>query len=108
MTEDNGNYLSIDLGLNNLMTCYSSVSGETFIVGRMYFSIERKYLKEIERVQSKWYVAQNKKGVLYPKSSKHIKRLYEKKNNSSSDYLHKITKEVINYYEENSINTIIV
>ena len=106
--EDNGNYLSIDLGLNNLMTCYSNVSGETFIVGRMYFSIERKYLKEIERVQSKWYLAQNKKGVLYPKSSKHIKRLYEKKNNSSSDYLHKITREVINYCEKNSINTIIV
>ena len=62
MTEDNGNYLSIDLGLNNLMTCYSNVSGETFIVGRMYFSIERKYLKEIERVQSKWYTDQNKKG----------------------------------------------
>ena len=74
----------------------------------MYFSIERKYLKEIERVQSKWYSIQNKKGVLYPKSSKHIKRLYEKKNNSSSDYLHKITREVINYCEKNLINTIIV
>ena len=46
--------------------------------------------------------------MLYPKSSKHIKRLYEKKNNCSSDYLHKITREVINYCEKNSINTIIV
>ena len=52
MKEDNGNYLSIDLGINNLMTCYSNVSGETFIVGRMYLSLERKYLKQIESVQS--------------------------------------------------------
>lgn len=108
MKEDNGNYLSIDLGINNLMTCYSNVSGETFIVGRKYFSLERKYLKEIERVQSAWYTLEKKKGVKYPKSSKHIKRLYEKKNNTCTDYLHKIARKVVDYCEENSINTIIV
>lgn len=90
------------------MTCYSNVSGETFIVGRKYFSLERKYLKEIERVQSAWYTLEKKKGVKYPKSSKHIKRLYEKKNNTCTDYLHKIARKVVDYCEENSINTIIV
>ena len=108
MKEDNGNYLSIDLGINNLMSCYSNVSGETFIVGRMYFSIERKYLKEIERVQAQWYLAQKKKGVKYPKGSKHIMRLYEKKNNCMNDYIHKITREVISYCITNNINTVVV
>lgn len=108
MKEDNGNYLSIDLGINNLMTCYSNVSGETFIVGRMHLSLERKYLKQIERVQSQWYLVQKKKGVENPKTSKHIQKLYEKKNNCIQDYLHKITKKVIDYCKENSINTIIV
>ena len=52
---DNGRYLSIDPGLNNIMTCYDSTNGKTFILGRQLFSIERKYLKEIGRVQSEWY-----------------------------------------------------
>ena len=30
----NGHYLSIDLGLHNLMTCYDSGNGRTFILGR--------------------------------------------------------------------------
>lgn len=108
MKEDNGNYLSIDLGINNLMTCYSNVSGETFIVGRKYLSLERKYLKQIERIQSQWYLVQKKKGVENPKSSKHIMRLYEKKNNCINDYIHKITREVISYCLTNNINTVIV
>lgn len=108
MKEDNGNYLSIDLGINNLMTCYSNVSGETFIVGRKYLSLERKYQKQIERIQSQWYLAQKKKGVEYPKSSKHIMRLYEKKNNCINDYIHKITREVISYCLTNNINTVVV
>ena len=36
--EDNGHYLSIDLGLHNLMTCYDNV-GKTFIIGREYLSL---------------------------------------------------------------------
>ncbi len=108
MKEVNGNYLSIDLGINNLMTCYSNVSGESFIAGRMYFSIERKYLKEIEQVQSEWYSVQRKNGVKYPKTSKHIKKLYEKKNNCTLDYIHKVTREIIDYCSENNINTIVV
>ena len=50
---DNGHYLSVDLGLHNLMTCYDS-NAKTFIVGRNYLSICRKYDKEIARVQSQW------------------------------------------------------
>ena len=36
--EDNGHYLSIDLGLHNLMTCYDN-AGKTFIIGREYLSL---------------------------------------------------------------------
>ena len=51
--EDNGHYLSIDLGLHNLMTCYDNV-GKTFIIGREYLSLSYFYNKEIARVQSQW------------------------------------------------------
>lgn len=74
----NGHYLSIDLGLHNLMTCYDSGNGRTFILGRKYLSLERYFHKEIARVQSVWYAQQSKRGIKYPKSSKHIQRLYRK------------------------------
>ena len=51
----NGHYLSIDLGIHNLMTCYDSENGRTFILGRKYLSLERYFHKEISRVQSIWY-----------------------------------------------------
>ena len=44
----NGHYLSIDLGLHNLMTCYDSGNGRTFILGRKYLSLERYFHKEEE------------------------------------------------------------
>ena len=47
----NEHYLSVDLGLHNLMTCYDSENGRTFILGRKYLSLERYFHKEIARVQ---------------------------------------------------------
>ena len=50
-----------------------------FILGRKYLSLERYFHKEIARVQSVWYAQQSERGIKYPKSSKHIRRLYRKK-----------------------------
>jgi len=106
--EDNGHYLSIDLGLHNLMTCYDSGNGNSFIIGRKYLSIEHRYHKEISRVQSRWYQEQHQKGVRYPKTSKHIQKLYEKKNNSVRDYLHKVTHYVVSYCKEQEIHRVVI
>ena len=106
--EDNGKYLSIDMGINNLLTCYNNTNGEVFIIGRKYFSIERKYLKAIKDVQSRWYKVQSNMGVERLKSSKHIARLYKKMNNSLNDYIHKITRSITKYCRESGINTVIV
>ena len=105
---DNGRYLSIDLGLHNLMTCYDSTNGDTFIVGRKYLSICNYYNKEIARVQSQWSSLQNEKGIKYPKSSKHIQQIHKKKNNSINDYLHKVTRYIVSYCVENQINTVVI
>lgn len=108
MLPDNGRYLSIDLGVHNLMTYYNSFSGETFIIGRNYLSLCYYYNKEIARVQSQWSRIQSCKGIRYPKSSKHINDLYVKKNNAINDYLHKITRYVTNYCRDNNINTVVI
>ena len=99
----NGHYLSIDLGLHNLMTCYDSGNDRTFILGRKYLSLERYFHKEIARVQSVWYVQQSKKGIKYPKSSKHIQRLYRKKQNAVKDYFHKVTRWIAEYCRKEDI-----
>ena len=72
----NGHYLSVDLGLHNLMTCYDSGNGNTFILGRRYLALERYFHKEIARVQAQWYGQQSVKGIKHPVTSKHIRRLY--------------------------------
>lgn len=108
MQENNDRYLSIDLGLHNLMTCFNSVTGETFIAGRKYLSICNYFNKEIARVQSEWYAQQNKDGVKYPKGSKHLSRLYQRKNDSIWDYLHKVTRAIVNYCVDNDIHTVVI
>lgn len=106
--EDNGHYLSIDLGLHNLLTCYDSGNGKCFIIGRKYLELEHYYHKEISRVQSQWYREQHRKGVRYPRRSKHIQRLYEKKNNSIRDYVHKMTHYIVSYCKEQGIHRVVI
>lgn len=107
MVPDNEHYLSVDLGLHNLMTCFDS-AGKTFIIGREYLSMSRYFDKEIARVQSEWMEIQSRKGIKYPKSSKHINRLYRKKLNSINDYLHKVTNYLVQYCKDNDISILII
>lgn len=108
MLPDNGHYLSIDLGVHNLMTCYDSATGDTFIVGRKYLALCNYYNKEIARIQSQWSKMQYAKGIRHPKSSKHIRRMHKKKANAINDYLHKTTRYIVNYCKANSIHTIVI
>lgn len=108
MLSDNGRYLSVDIGLHNLMTCYVPSTGKSFIVGRKYLSVCHYFDKEIARVQSQWYKTQAKAGVRYPKMSKHVQKLYKKKNDCISDYLHKVTRFIAEYCHDNGINTVVI
>ena len=105
---DNERYLSIDPGIHNLLTCYDSAIRETFIVGRRYLSICRKFDKEISRVQSQWSLQQSRNGVKYPKSSKHISDLQRSKKDSVRDYLHKVTRAIVSYCEVQDIHTVVI
>lgn len=105
---DNGRYLSIDPGIHNLLTCYDSATGETFIAGRRYLSICRRFDKEIARVQSQWSMQQSRNGVKYPKSSKHISALQRSKKSSVRDYLHKATRAIVSYCEAQDIHTVVI
>lgn len=121
---DNGKYLAIDLGIHNLATCYDSANSKTFIVGREYLAICHYFHKEIAKAQSalaKKSISQDyilddrgdstelRHLVKQPQyTSKRLKSLYKKRNNSIQDYLHKLTKFITNYCVENEINTVII
>lgn len=105
---DNGKYLAIDLGIHNLATCYDSANSKTFIVGREYLAICHYFHKEIAKAQSALAKTQSALAKQHQYTSKRLKNLYKKRNNSIQDYLHKLTKFITNYCVENEINTVIM
>ena len=89
------------------MTCYDSGNGKTFILGRKYLALERYFHKEIARVQAQWYGQQSGKGVKHPVTSKHIRKLYKRKQDSVTDYLHKVTRYLAEYCRERGITCVV-
>ena len=99
---DNGNYLSIDLGLNNLAACYSNKTKESFILdGGQYLSISRYFNKNIKHFQS----ILNSQGK---KTSKRLKQLYQKRDRQISHLIHSATKTIVSYCIKHNINRVIV
>ncbi|WP_270808265.1 IS200/IS605 family accessory protein TnpB-related protein, partial [Clostridium fessum] len=55
-----------------------------------------------------WYAQQVENGIKYLSSSKHIKRLYRKKQNAVKDYLHKVTRWFAEYCKKEGISCVII
>ena len=99
----NDNYLTIDLGLNNLMTCYDTKNNKSFIInGHPLKSINQYYNKKKIKIQS------NLKKNLNKYTSKKLNNLTLKRNNKISDYLHKSSRFIVNYCVENDISNVVV
>lgn len=102
LKENNKQYCSVDLGLNNLMTITSNKAGIQPVVvnGRPLKSINQYYNKKKAEYQS-----------VLPKeiySSKKIQKLTFKRNNKINDYLHKSTDYLVKFCLQNELNTLIV
>ena len=104
---DNGKYLSIDLGIRNPFTCFDSVKGNAFIVNG-FLRATHYYDKKIAYYQSINAAQQAKTGVKYPKISKRVKKLYEKKSYSVFNFIHKASRTIAEYCYENEINTVVI
>ena len=98
----NNNWLSIDLGINNLATCTSNVAKSLIINGKPLKSINQFYNKKLAKLKSD-LGKRNKK-----KHSKKISRLTLKRNNKINDYFHKISRYIIKYCITNNIDNIVV
>lgn len=102
MVEDDNKYLSIDIGVNNLLTCYDNFNQKSFIIsGRQWLSINRYFNKEIKHYQS----ILNGQGE---KVSRRIKLLCRKRERQINHLLHSATRIVVDYCVENDISKVIV
>lgn len=95
---DAKNFVSLDLGVNNLAAMFSNVSESSLINGRPLKSINQSFNKEKARLQS----------IIKTKSSHRIKSINSKRNNKVNDYLHKTSRFIINFCIENRIGTIVI
>lgn len=101
MYVDKNNILSIDLGVDNLATCVSTVGTPFIMNGRKLKSINHKWNKELARLRS---ISMKQK----LKTTKRIQNITTKRNNQVNDIIKKSARYIINYCIKNSIGTLIV
>lgn len=101
--EDNGKYLSIDLGLDNLATITNNCNKPFVILnGRQIKSINQFYNKQMAHYRS---IAKRINNLDY---TKRMYRLTNKRNNLIDDLIHKASRKVVNYALSYGTNTIII
>lgn len=93
------NFISIDIGLNNLATITSNKINPLIVNGSVLKSVNQFYNKEKAKLQS--FIGD--KGT-----SNRIIKLTNKRNKKISDYTHKASRYIINQCLINDIGTIII
>ena len=95
--------LSIDLGLNNLITAVNNNGCNPFIIkGEIVKSINQYYNKQLAHYKS---IA---KKINDEYETKRIQRLTLKRNNKIKDFFHKTSKKIIDYCIQNDIGIIVI
>lgn len=103
LRSDNGRYMSIDLGLDNLATVVTNVGLNPIIVnGKGLKSDNQYYNKKKAHYQS---VAKQMNNQYY---TNRLYRLTQKRNLKVEDYLHKASRYIVDLALENQINTIVI
>lgn len=101
---DNGRYAAIDLGIDNLATIASNISGFRT------FAVDGRYLKSYNQ----WY---NKKKALLKsyaetyngtKTTKRLRKLEADRRNVMSDYMHKASRLIVNQLVSDNVCTLYV
>ena len=100
---DNGKYLSIDIGVDNLATISNNIGLQPVIInGKGLKSTNKYYNKQISHYRE---IVKRMNDVDY---TNRMSRLTVKRNNKINDYMHKASKFVIDYAVSNDIHTIII
>ena len=95
----NKNILSIDVGINNLMTLVTTSNNSYIIDGKRLKSINQFYNKQKAYYQSK---------LVNNKYSKRLHRLDIKNKNRVNDYINKAVNQVMSISKQEKVNTIVI
>ena len=100
---DNGRYLSIDIGLDNLATIVNNVGLKPVVInGKGLKSMNKYYNKQISHYRE---IAKRMNDKDYTNK---MARLTLKRNHKIDDYMHKASKFLIDYAVTNNFNTIVI
>ena len=107
--KDDSRIISIDLGLNNLVTITNNIGKRSVIInGKGLKSKNIYYNYQIGKYQSILATVNEKDKKKKSYKSNRLTRLKVKRNNIMNDYIHKTTRYIINYCKENLIDTIVI
>ena len=107
--KDDSRIISIDLGLNNLVTITNNIGIRSIIInGKGLKSKNIYYNYQIGKYQSILATVNQKDKEKKSYKSNRLTRLRVKRNNIMNDYIHKTTRYIINYCKENNIDTIVI
>jgi putative transposase len=96
--KENDRFAGIDLGVNNLAALTSNVFAPVIFSGKPLKSVNHFYNKRKAKLTSESKNVQTNR----------IKRLHRKRNNKVKDYLHKISRKIVNHLVSNDIGTLII
>ena len=100
------NVMAIDLGMNNLATCTNMKNNKSLIMAGESLKSKIGYInKEIARLEG---IQMKMIGSKKYKNTKRINKLYEQRRNYSKTYIHKASRQIIEYAQENECNTIVI
>ena len=103
MKVDNGRYLSIDIGIDNLATVTNNFGKQPFIInGKGLKSINQYYNKSLAHYKSITKML-NKQDYSNKQNKLTIKR-----NAKITDYLHKTSRFIVNYAKQHSVSVIVI
>ena len=106
---DTRNHLSIDMGINNLMSCIDNINSAFLINGRHIKSYNKDFNKRLAKSKSQLPMVTASDGwVEQQKTSKLINSLYESRNTYMDNKLHVISRYIIDYCIAYDIGVIVI
>ncbi len=99
---DNGRYMGVDLGVDNLATCTSNVRRAFIVDGRPAKHVNQRFNKRISKLKEELV---GKNGAT---TSHRTRSVTMKRNNRIDDYFHKASRYIVNQAVSSDIRTIFV
>lgn len=101
-------FMSIDFGINNFLSCSMYDGTNSIFSGKQLLSVNRYFDKTISYYDSLSDAQQAAQGIKYPKQSKRVTELFEKRRKQVHHLLHTMSRAVINLAITHGVETIVI